>query len=164
MSNTAISMQEFDTEMGSTRRVIERVPSDNADWKPHPKSFSIAHLAQLLAGMPGWLTNIATERSLDLSTAPKYSNQKTEDLLTQFDKNAKAARAALEKATDDDLALDWSLTMGAHTIMTMPRREVIRQTISHIAHHRGQMTVYLRLLDVPVPAVYGPSADDRGGF
>jgi len=164
MSNTAISMQEFDTEMAATRRVLERVPSDKADWKPHPKSFSTAHLAQLIAGMPAWLTNIATERKLDLSTAPKYSNQTTEDLLAQFDKGVRESRAALDKATDDDLALDWSLTMGEHAIMTMPRREVVRQTMGHIAHHRGQMTVYLRLLDVPVPSVYGPSADDRGGF
>lgn len=162
MSNNAISLSQYDTEMASMRKVIERVPSDKGDWKPHPKSFPMGHLAQLLAGMPGWLTNVATERSLDLSTAPRYENHKTEDLLAMFDKNVKESRAALDKATDADLDLDWSLTMGPQKLMTLSRRDVIRQTMSHMAHHRGQMTVYLRLLDIPVPAVYGPSADERG--
>ncbi len=155
---------EFDIEMATTRRVIERVPSEQGEWKPHPKSFSIGHLAQLIAWMPGWITNALTETKLDLSAAPRYSYQKTEDLLAMFDRNVAEARAAMENATDEQYAVMWSLTMGDRTLMSLPRGAVVRQNISHLVHHRGQMSVYLRLLDIPVPSIYGPTADDRGGF
>ena len=154
-----LSIAEFDQEMKSTRRVIERVPSDKAEWRPHPKSFPMGHLAQLLAWMPGWITNAARETKLDLLNAGGYSFEKTETLLDMFDKNVREAREAL--ATTTDFTVPWSLVRGDMVLMTSPRGEVIRQTISHLSHHRGQMTVYLRLLDIPVPSIYGPSADER---
>lgn len=157
-------LPEFDQEMATTRRLIERVPTEKGEWKPHPKSFSVGHLAQLLAWMPGWFTNALTQRALDMSTAPKYSYEKTEDLLALFDKNVAEARAAIAAASDADYEEMWSLTAGGRTLMTLPRRAVIRQNMSHVSHHRGQMSVYLRLLDIPVPSIYGPTADDRGGF
>ena len=156
-------LPEWDQEMLVTRRVIERVPSDKGEWKPHPKSFSLAHLTQLVAAMPGWVTVAITKPELDLkSGSNSYSTQTTETLLKEFDKNVATSRKALEDAQDSDFKLPWSLKMGDQVLMTMPRGAVVRQTISHLSHHRGQLTVYLRLLDVPVPSIYGPTADDKG--
>jgi uncharacterized damage-inducible protein DinB len=161
MSISETLLPEFDQEMAATRRVLERVPDDNPDWKPHPKSFSMAHLAQLLSWMPGWITNALTETRLDLSSAGGYSNQPTASLLDAFDKNVREAREAIENARDADYDIPWSLTMGDRVLMTMPRGAVVRQNISHLSHHRGQMTVYLRLRDIPVPSIYGPTADEK---
>lgn len=156
-------LPEFDQEMATTRKVLARVPSDKGEWKPHPKSFPLAHLAQLLSGMPGWLTNIVTETALDLARGGKYTIEKTDTLLEIFDKNVREARAALAAASDQDLDVTWSLKMGDRVLMSSPRADVVRNTISHLVHHRGQMTVYLRMLDVPVPSTYGPTADEGWG-
>src|SRR6267143_1534369 len=112
MTTAETLLPEFDQEMATTRRVLERVPTDKGKWKPHPKSFTMGHLAQLVAGMPGWITNTVRETQLDLAKYPGYSYEKTEDLLKSF------------------------------------------------VRHRGQLTVYLRLVDVPVPSIYGPTADE----
>ena len=158
-------LPEFDQEMATTRRVIERVPSEKGTWKPHAKSFSLAHLTQLVAWMPGWITYAVKDDFLDLAKAGGYSNEKTETLLGMFDKNVKEARAALAGAKDADLAKPWSLKHSGHVIFTFPKAAVIRQNINHLIHHRGQLTVYLRLIDVPVPSIYGPTADERpSGF
>lgn len=153
-------LPEFDQEMTTTRRVVERVPAAKGEWKPHPKSFSLGHLAQLVAMMPGWITNAATETFLDLSKYPGYSYESTETLLKAFDKNVKEARQALAKATDSDFQVPWSLRMGEKVLWTAPRAVIVRQHINHLVHHRGQLTVYLRLVDVPVPSIYGPTADE----
>ncbi len=154
-------LPEFDQEMGCTRRVIERVPDDDPGWKPHPKSFAIAHLAQLLAWMPGWIGQTLTNTELDLSGGAGYSMESTETLLELFDSNVRQARAAIVAASDADYGVPWSLKAGGHAVFTMPRGAVVRQHISHLSHHRGQMTVYLRLRDVPVPSIYGPTADEK---
>jgi uncharacterized damage-inducible protein DinB len=154
-------LPEFDQEMAATRRVIERVPDDDPDWKPHPKSFSIAHLAQLLAWMPGWIGHTLSTSELDLGSGPGYSNESTESLLKLFDENVRAARDAIVSASDADFAEPWSLRMNGQVLFTLPRGVVVRQHISHLSHHRGQMTVYLRLRDVPVPSIYGPTADEQ---
>lgn len=154
-------LREFDIEMKITRRVLERVPSDKATWKPHPKSFSLAHLAQLIAGMPGWIITMLGETSLDLAKFPGYSDQKTDVLLGQFDMLVEKARVALKSAKDADFDMQWSLKRGPLVLFTQPRGHVVREHINHMVHHRGQMTVYLRLLDVPVPSIYGPTADEK---
>lgn len=154
-------LAELAEEMKTTRRCIERVPSEKGDWKPHPKSFSLAHLAQLVSSMPGWITKIVQGRNIDLSEGPGYTNEKTETLLQQFDKHVAEPRAAIEAANDADYAKPWELRMGDKVLMSLPRGVVIRQTVNHLVHHRGQLTVYLRMLDVPVPSIYGPSADER---
>ncbi|HEX2167836.1 MAG TPA: DinB family protein [Longimicrobiales bacterium] len=154
---------EFDQEMAATRRVIERVPSDKGEWKPHPKSFSLAHLAQLVSWMPGWIAQTLSSTSLDLAEGGGYSNETTDKLLALFDESVRAARKALESSKDDDWDVDWSLKMGDRVLMTMPRGAVVRQHISHLSHHRGQLTVYLRLLDIPLPSIYGPTADEGWG-
>jgi uncharacterized damage-inducible protein DinB len=144
--------------------VLERVPSDKATWKPHEKSFSMGHLAQLVSWMPGWITRTLEEPFLDLAGGnPGYSIERTETLLAQFDRNVAGARKALESISGNALKEDWSLKMGPKVLMTLPRGEVVRQHMSHLVHHRGQLTVYLRLVDVPVPSVYGPTADERWG-
>jgi uncharacterized damage-inducible protein DinB len=160
MSLSTLLLPEFDQEMATTRRLLERVPSDKGTWKPHQKSFSLAHLAQLVSWMPGWITNALQETSLDLAKAGGYSNEKTEALLEGFDKNVREARAALEAASDEDYKKNWSLTHGDKVLFTSTRAEVVRQNINHLVHHRGQLTVYLRLLDVPIPSIYGPTADE----
>ena len=155
-------LPEFDQEMATTRRLLQRVPTDKGKWKPHEKSFSLGHLAQLVAWMPGWIAQTLRERELNLKGQSGYSYEKTEDLLTMFDKNVKDARAAISSAKDKDYDVEWSLKMGDKTIFTQPRGPVVRTHINHLIHHRGQLTVYLRLVDVPLPSIYGPTADERG--
>jgi uncharacterized damage-inducible protein DinB len=154
-------LREFDEEMKTTRRVIERVPNEKGEWKPHPKSFSMANLTQLTATMPGWCTRIMKGENIDLSHGPGYKTQTTESLLEQFDTHVQEARATIAAAKPADYDKPWSLMMGDRVLLTLPRGVILRQTINHLVHHRGQMTVYLRLLDVPVPSIYGPTADER---
>ncbi len=160
MSIADTLLPEFDQEMATTRRVIERVPDDDPDWKPHPKSFSIAHLAQLLARLPGWIEQTLTSTELDLASGGGYSNERTDALLRTFDENVRRSREAILAAKDADYDVPWSLKMEGNALFTLPRGAVVRQHISHLSHHRGQMTVYLRLRDVPVPSIYGPTADE----
>ena len=159
MSIATTFAPEFQQEMATTRRLLERVPSEKGAWKPHPKSFSLGHLAQLVARMPGWITNIVSESKLDLSAAQGYTLEKTEVLLDVFDQNVKDASAAMARTSDADFQVHWSLAMGERVLFSAPRVVVVRQTINHLVHHRGQLTVYLRLVDVPLPSIYGPTAD-----
>ena len=161
MSIGSSMVPEFDQEMATTRRLLERVPTDKGEWKPHPKSFALGHLAQLVAGMPGWITMTIRQPSLDLAAGAGYSFQPTEDLLAQFDKHVGEARAALATVPDAAFAEPWSLRMGDRVLSTLPRGVVVRSHVNHLVHHRGQLTVYLRLLDVPIPSIYGPTADER---
>jgi uncharacterized damage-inducible protein DinB len=154
---------EFDQEMATTRKALERVPSDKGAWKPHPKSFALGHLAQLIAGMPGWITNMVTSTELDLSKQAGYSLESTETLVARFDKLVAEARAALLAATESDFDVPWSLKQGGHVLFTLPRGANIRSTLNHLIHHRGQLSVYFRLVDVPVPSMYGPTADEPWG-
>ncbi len=153
-------LPEFDQEMAATRRVIERVPDDDPDWKPHAKSFSIAHLAQLIAWLPGWIGQTLTSTELDLASGGGYSVESTPTLLDMFDENVRKSREAIAAAKDSDYDVPWSLKMKGKVLFTLPRGAIVRQHISHLSHHRGQMTVYLRMLDVPVPSIYGPTADE----
>lgn len=161
MKQPAIPIAEFDAEMATTRRLLERVPTAKGEWKPHPKSFPLAHLAQLVSSMPGWIARTLRDTSIDLAKGDGYSLQPTETLVTVFDENVRGARAALEAVVGADLDVSWSLKQGDRVLMTMPRGEVTRQHLNHLIHHRGQLTVYLRLLDVPIPSIYGPTADEK---
>jgi uncharacterized damage-inducible protein DinB len=152
---------EFELEMKTTRRLLERVPADKGQWKPHPKSFSLGHLAQLVSWMPGWVTKAARGEDIDLAHAGGYSYEKTETLLDGFDRHVREALDALGVVSDADLQQPWSLKMGGRVLFTLPRIAVIRQNINHLIHHRGQLTVYLRLVDVPIPSIYGPTADEK---
>ena len=154
-------LPEFEQEMATTRTLLERVPGDRGTWKPHPKSFALGHLAQLVASMPGWVANTVRQTELNLSSAPRYRFETTETLLAMFDTNVQEARQALTAADDAQFQVPWSLKHGDRVLFTAPRETVVRTHISHLIHHRGQLTVYLRLLDVPLPSIYGPTADEQ---
>jgi uncharacterized damage-inducible protein DinB len=162
MNAPVIPLKEFDEEMVSTRRLLERVPADKGSWKPHEKSFSLGHLAQLVAWIPGWITRSLHEPKIDLTKSGAYSLETTDVLVKMFDQNVREAREALSTVTGEaELQAPWSLTMGDRVLLTLPRGEVVRQHLNHLIHHRGQLTVYLRLVDVPLPPVYGPTADEK---
>lgn len=156
-------LPEFDQEMATTRRVLERVPDGKGEWKPHPKSFCLAHLAQLVSWMPGWITNVLKETSLDLAQAAGYSMETTSTLLADFDRNVREAREAIASTPDGDYGVPWSLKRGDQVLFTAPRAAMVRNHLSHLVHHRAQLGMYLRLLDVPVPSMYGPTADEGWG-
>lgn len=155
-------LPELDQEMAGTRRLLERVPGDKGQWKPHPRSFALGHLAQLVSWMPGWIANTLEQSSLDLGKVAGYSFEPTDVLLRSFDANVAAARTALNAVPDSAWSESWALTRGGHVLWSAPRAVVVRNHLNHLIHHRGQLTVYLRLLDVPLPPLYGPTADERG--
>ena len=152
-------LPEFDQEMATTRRLLERVPGDRGEWKPHPKSFALGHLAQLVATMPGWITGTLRQPHIDLASSPGYSFETTDTLVERFDHLVREAREAIAETSDEALATDWSLRHGERTLLTSSRGSAVRMHVNHLIHHRGQLSVYLRLLDVPLPSIYGPTAD-----
>ena len=164
MKLTELLLAELDREAPRTRRALEQVPLDRDDWKPHPKSMALGRLAGLVASMPSWLPLIIGQDELDLTPSPgqgQYRQPPTSELVATLDKQVAAARDVLSKTTDDFLlTTKWRLKAGGQIVGDDPRHIVIRDTINHWSHHRGQLTVYLRLLDRTVPSIYGPSADD----
>ena len=166
MSISASLLPEFDQEMANTRKALERIPDDKFDWKPHEKSWAMGGLATHLANLPSWTVYTIKQDSLDLAPPGAESfkvEQKTsrQGILEDFDKNVAAARDAIAGASDEELLRPWSLLKGGVTLMTLPKIAVLRGFVmNHIIHHRGQFTVYLRLNDIPVPSIYGPSADE----
>jgi uncharacterized damage-inducible protein DinB len=159
-------LPEFDHEMSNTRKTLERVPDDKFAWKPHEKSMTLGRLSGHLAEMPGWGIYTLSSESMDLAPvdgppvqSPQPKNR--QEVLALFDKGVAEMRAALAAAKDDQLLKPWSLLAGGKPIFTMPRIAVIRGMIlNHGIHHRAQLGVYLRLNNLPVPALYGPSADE----
>jgi len=159
-------LAEFDMEMDSTRRTLERVPDDKFGWKPHEKSGTLGWMATHIATIPHWAKMTMGQESFDLAagrsnfTPPKADNRK--EVLDLFDKNRTEARAALAAGDDSAYGKPWALLMSGRELFREPRSAVLRRMVfNHIIHHRGQLTVYLRLLNVPVPALYGPSADEQ---
>lgn len=157
-------LPEFDHEMTITRKVLERVPDDQLAWKPHAKSYAAGQLAQHLATIPLWGTLTLSGAGVDLADMPPLEPLTTcTDILAVFDGHAASARAALVGKSDAELKAQWALKRDGHVIFSMPKQAVWRSfVISHLIHHRAQLGVYLRLLDVPVPSTYGPSADEGG--
>jgi len=159
-------LPEYDQETANTRRTLERVPDDKLDWKPHPKSFSMGSLATHVCGLTGWTVDIVEKDSFDVAPVgqPPYKDEPVKsqkELLERFDKNSKAARAAIAGASDEQFMQSWSLLAGGKTLFSMPRIACIRSFVmNHLIHHRAQLGVYLRLNDIPVPAIYGPTADE----
>lgn len=157
-------LPEFDHEMANTRRALERVPEEQLGWRPHPKSPTLGWLATHLASMPQWAAMTMQVDAFDIGgEAPPAEVGSREELLAMFDKNVAAARASIVEASDEKMLATWTLLMNGNPIFALPRMGVLRGMIlNHGIHHRGQLTVYLRLNDVPVPALYGPSADESG--
>lgn len=153
---------DLETEIASTRRVLERVPDEHLGWKPHEKSFSLGALATHVANLLHWQVITITQDEFDLAGGPRMAAaENREELLRTFDENRAALKSAFHAADDASLDAPWTLRMGEQVMFTMPRRQVLRSMgMNHLVHHRAQLTVYLRLLDVPVPGLYGPSADE----
>ncbi len=166
MPQNQFMLPEFDQEMANTRKVLERVPEDRLTYKPHAKSSDLGGLAMHVALIPSWGVETLTKDSIDIAPvgAPPYEPPKPatrQEILDAFDANVKSARTALENVSDEALSQSWSLLAGGKPLFTMPRGAVMRSMIlNHLIHHRAQLTVYLRLNDVPVPGMYGPSADE----
>jgi uncharacterized damage-inducible protein DinB len=161
MKMTELFLAELDRSVDATRRTLERVPDGKADWKPHPKSMALGKLAQLVANLPGWTAFIVNQDSLDLANYKAPELRTSKELVFGHAEAVAASRAALANTTDEHLLKTWQLLLAGKVVSEDPRHIVLRDAVfSHLAHHRGQLTVYLRLLDVPVPAIYGPSADE----
>ena len=159
-------LPEFDHEMGTTRRVLERTPGDKLAWKPHEKSMSMGQLAGHLANIPHWMDAILHHTVFDVAApgvdARPRVPESVASLLADFDAQVKTARAGLASTGDSDMLTPWTFKQGDHEIFTMPRIAAIRSFImNHSIHHRGQLSVYLRLNNVPVPSMYGPTADEQ---
>jgi uncharacterized damage-inducible protein DinB len=165
MKMTEVLLQELEMEMANTRKTLERIPN-KFDWKPHEKSMSMGRLAIHLAEIPAWTEMTVKQDEFDVAPAgaPPYESPKVgtpKEVLDLFDKNLASARSALKEMKDEDLMKSWSLKSGGKTIMTMPKAAVLRGfVLNHNVHHRAQMGVYLRLNNIPVPSIYGPSADE----
>jgi len=166
MKLTEFLRAELDREVDRSRRALEQVPEGKYEWKPHEKSMIFGYLANMVATIPLWITMEITQDELDVAPADgsKMEQKRMEtsdELLKALDKAAAGARSAFEKTSDEHLMTSWRLLARGQVVMESPRYEMIQDTINHWAHHRGQMTVYLRLMGAKVPALYGPSADDN---
>ncbi|WP_153798619.1 DinB family protein [Foetidibacter luteolus] len=152
---------EIKAEVTSTRKCLERVTENLYDYKPHPKSMAMGYLAVLVAEIPLWVAVMVEEGEIDLATFQHLQTKTTEALVGHFDENIKRAERALHNATDEALDGTFTLKSNGHVLYSSPMLESISSTINHWVHHRGQLTVYLRLNDIAVPSIYGPSADDN---
>jgi uncharacterized damage-inducible protein DinB len=158
-------LPELDQEMATTRRLLERVPDDHTGWKPHDKSMSLGRLATHLAELPSFVSMILSVSDFDIAARMASYTPQTldghQEMLDLFDSNVRSARAAIESADNEALMQPWTLRRGEHVVFTLPRMAALRAMFfSHMIHHRGQLSVYLRLNDVPVPSIYGPTADE----
>lgn len=156
-----IMLGEFTHEAAQTRKVLERVPFDKVDYKPHEKSMTLGKLAGHVSDLTGWTGFVLGSTELDVTGYKSPEPGSTEELLAIFDKNVESTKQAIAAAKDEDLGVEWKLVAGSHVIMAMPRGQIMRgMCFNHTVHHRGQLIVYLRLVGVPVPGLYGPSADE----
>lgn len=162
MTIAELYLPEFDQEIARTRRMLALVPEDRFDYAPHPKSMKLGRLASHIAEMPRWLTTTMTSELFEPTPDMKGFNAATRaEMLDEFESRVVTARDLLATATDEELAVVWTFKWQGHVIFALPRRDVIRSMVlSHMVHHRAQLGVYLRLLDIPIPGTYGPSADE----
>ena len=159
-------VSEFEREVKRSRRALEAVPENKRSWKPHVKSMEFGYLTDMVATIPSWLTMIVKQDELDVAPKDGKRPERTQpknsvEYVAALEKSADEARAALKETTEAHLQTHWKLLAGGKGVADTPRHEMLRDTINHWAHHRGQMTVYLRLMGAKVPALYGPSADDQ---
>jgi uncharacterized damage-inducible protein DinB len=154
-------LKELEAEAAASRKCIERTPENLFMWKPHEKSMEMGYLAMLGADIPRWITFIIEKGEIDFATWEKYKLTTTADLVKYFDKNMEEAKKALSNVSNDDLKGDFVLKAGGKELMRDNKKDSLGSTLNHWVHHRGQLTVYLRLNNIPVPAIYGPSADDK---
>jgi uncharacterized damage-inducible protein DinB len=162
MSMTQAMLQEFENEASTTRRVLERVPADKLAWKPHPKSMSLGTLALHVAASPGVVIGWCAEDETQFKGEPSPQPASTDEILAAHDASVMRVKETLPQIGDQGMQRPWTAKAGGQTLMTMPKAALARAIVmNHWVHHRGQLSVYLRLLDVPVPSIYGPSADEN---
>ncbi len=159
-------LSEYDHEIASTSKMLECVPEDKWGWKPHEKSMTLGRLAGHVAEIPNWAARAILADTFEITPgrAPYLASSRA-DLLQTLDRSAAEGRKAIEGASDDEFSRSWTLKFAGKTVFTLPKCQVLRRmAINHLIHHRGQLSVYLRLLDIPIPGMYGPSADESGKF
>lgn len=155
-------LEELETEVPATRKCLERIPIDKLfNWKPHPKSMTMGYLALIVAEIPKWITHIVEKEYIDFATFEHVEIKTTEELLNYFDKNMENVKKALQNVSDEELNKPFSLKNKGQVLFTASKKYNVESSINHLVHHRGQLTVYMRLNEIPVPSIYGPSADEK---
>ena len=153
--------REIESEVRASRRCLEAIPEKLYKYKPHEKSMELGYLALLVADIPRWIAHMAERPEIDLATYERFELSTTAALVKHFDENIDAAKGVLDKVTNKELDGMFELKVAGKVVMTSTKKESVQQSINHWVHHRGQLTVYMRLNDIPVPSIYGPSADER---
>jgi len=163
MTTATIYLAELEQEAAKTKRILERIPADKLTWKPHEKSMTLGRLGMHIAELPNWIKSTVETEGFDFAKSaykPLVPDTK-EQILEQFERSLTTGVETLSKVTEDELRVTWKATRGEQVVFALPRSGMIRNNLSHIIHHRGQLSVYLRLLGVPLPNLYGPTADER---
>lgn len=155
-------LKELEMEASATRKCLERVPADKLDYKPHEKSMALGYLALIVAEIPKWITSTVEDSEIDFATYEHVDPKSGSDLVLHFDENMRKVRNVLQNVSDESLDDLFFLKNKGETMFSSPKKESIMSSINHMVHHRGQLTVYLRMLDIAVPSIYGPSADENG--
>ena len=166
MKLNELLLAEYDREVARSRKALEQMPDGKNDWKPHDRSLQFGYLSEMVATIPNWIAMTINRDELDIapkdgSQMPREKLNTRDDYLRALDKTSAEGRAALQRATDEHLMKRWRLLVGGQVVLEMSRHDMVSDTLNHLVHHRGQMTVYLRLMGAKVPALYGPSADDQ---
>ena len=154
-------LKELEDEAGATRKCLEKINLELADYKPHEKSMKLGYLALLVAEIPLWISYTIEKGDIDFATFPHFEPKTTEELVKHFDENMEGARRALGNVSDEELGGSFALKNNGQVLATDSKEHTVSSSINHLVHHRGQLTVYMRLNDIPVPSIYGPSADDK---
>lgn len=155
-------LKELEAEAPASRKCLERIPESTFGWKPHEKSMTMGYLSLIVAEIPKWIQQMVETSEIDFAKFEHFKPKTTTELVNHFDENLKSARNALQNVSDSALAEPFHLKNQGQILFTSPKKDNIAPSINHLVHHRGQLTVYMRLNDIPVPSIYGPSADDRG--
>jgi len=156
-----IYLEELEAEVPATRKCLERIPIELSGWKPHEKSMELGYLALLVAEIPRWITYIIQKKEIDFATFTHFQPKTTSELVSHFDENLEGAKKALRNVKDEQFEEIFSLKNQGKLLFSSPIKENIGSSINHLVHHRGQLTVYMRLNNIAVPSIYGPSADDK---
>ncbi len=155
-------LEELEMEVKATRKCLERIPLDKlSEYKPHEKSMKLGYLALICADIPRWITHILTKGDIDFATYEHVEIKTTEELVKHFDKNMEDVRKVLQNVSDEEFEKSFSLKNNGQVLATSSKKESVISSINHLVHHRGQLTVYMRLNNIPIPSIYGPSADDK---
>lgn len=157
-------LKELESEAIATRKCLEVIPENMSDWKPHERSMNLGELSLLVAEMPKWIQVMIEESEVDFATVEHFQAKNTAELVDHFDENVAGAKNALQNISDETFAETFNLKNNGQIVLIASKKDQISSMVNHLVHHRGQLTVYMRLNEILVPSIYGPSADDSGGF